>query len=107
MEEDVGFWEREAVKVGSVGGGEGRGGVGIGDHEEAGTDGCGGHDWSFLGISREGRCQIIRIIKYPEITPIRSRVQTIPITAETPQIQGEIVASRRLKEKTEKLILEN
>lgn len=28
--------------------------MGIGDDEDAGTDGCGGHDWGFEGISKEG-----------------------------------------------------
>ncbi len=48
VEEDVGSGEREAVRVGWVGGREGGGGVGVGDEEEAGTDGFGGHGW--LGL---------------------------------------------------------
>ena len=47
MEEYVDFREREAVGMGGVGGGEGRGGVSIGDDEEAGTDAFGRHDEGF------------------------------------------------------------
>ena len=39
--------------MGRVGGGKWRGGMGIGDDEEAGTYGFGGHDWGFEGSGRE------------------------------------------------------
>lgn len=47
MEEDVGLGEGEAVGVGFVSGRVWRGGVGVGDDEEAGADGLGGHDLEF------------------------------------------------------------
>lgn len=50
VEENVGFGEREAVGVGWVCRREGRGGVGVGDDEEAGTDCLGRHDWGFAGV---------------------------------------------------------
>ncbi len=54
VEEDVGLRERETVRVGWVGRGQGRGGVGVGDDEEAGMDGFGGHGWGFEGVSGRG-----------------------------------------------------
>ena len=48
MDEDVGLGERKAVRVGWVGGGEGRGGVGVGNDDGASTDGFVGHDWGFV-----------------------------------------------------------
>lgn len=39
--------------MGGVGGWKGRGGVGVGNDEEAGTDSFCGHDWGFEVISQE------------------------------------------------------
>ena len=47
MEEYICLGKGKAVGVGSVGGNEGSGGVGIGDDEEPGADGFDGHDSSF------------------------------------------------------------
>ena len=54
MEEYIGFGKGEAVGVGCVSGRKGRGGVGVGDDEEAGTDGFWGHDGGSEGVSKEG-----------------------------------------------------
>lgn len=37
--------------MGRVGRWKGRGGMGVGNDQEAGTDGFGGHDWGFEVIS--------------------------------------------------------
>ena len=47
MEEDVGFGEGKAVRMGGVGGRKGRGGMGIGENDKAGADGLGRHDGGF------------------------------------------------------------
>lgn len=45
MEKYVGLGKGETVCMGGIGGGERRGGMGIGDDKEAGSDRGGGHDW--------------------------------------------------------------
>ena len=54
MEKYVSLGKGETVCMGGIGGGERRGGMGIGDDKKAGSDRGGGHDRVFNLISGEG-----------------------------------------------------
>ena len=54
MEQDIGFGEGKTVGVACVGGRERRGGVGVGDDEETGTNGFDVHDWGLEGFGKDG-----------------------------------------------------
>ena len=54
MEKYVGLGKGETVCMSGISGGERRGGMGIGDDKEAGSDSGGGHDWVSNLISGKG-----------------------------------------------------